>query len=176
MITDFTRSYRKLLVIFAVILGGLMSVDLLILQGGVDGIGLIERYQGTVVVAERTVRHQRVSKHGSQGAIYEAVPSMSIAFSYLRQGDKHPSTSGRYILLNGGDPEIPVAKLKNPDLIKVGTQVPVYYVRSTGLAFVELGAGAAIGYWLKAYALFALLGFTSLSIVSLLKWVQKRAA
>ena len=170
----YVQTLRKFLVVFAVMVGVLMSADILFLQAGVDGLGISEKYQGTVVYAEPTTLHKRVSKSGSEPAISLAVPAMSVAFTYERAGKV--ATSTRYFLLGDGDLEVPLSRLEDPALLRVGAQVPVYYVPSTNVAFVEFGLAHAIAYWLKFYAVLALFACFGVSVVYLGKWSQQREA
>ncbi len=150
----------------SIVLLVLALTDVLFFQAGIDGIGFIKKVPGEVESVDTTTIERRVSKSGTNGALYEKVPAVRITFKYTVNNVSHLST--RYRLLNGGNIEVPVKAIPHWKDIRPGASIPVHYVSSTDTAFVEFGIPNAMIYWLKVYLLFSALFIAFLALFVLL--------
>ena len=134
----------------------LALADVLFMQAGIDGIGVYKKIKVKVVSIDEVPIARRVTKSGNQSAIMSVEPGLRLTYEYTNDGEV--SRSSRYFLF-GRELEIPKSIAKESEKLsrlRVGDEIPAYFVKRNGAVFIEIGLYNAMKFWLRAWLGFML--------------------
>lgn len=140
-----------------------IAVDLLFFARGVDAFNSFQRVDGVVVAVNRVDIDVRVTKHGSQGAVYQRRVRPQVTYRFSLDGQERTST--RFFLLDSDDLSDTTEEVDRKGSLTsrisreypVGAQVHVVVARrEPELSFLEVGIGAvyrSLTLWLGFYVI-----------------------